>query len=187
MHKSLKDKIMRKGTDKLTRIFRIICMLRSGHLLINCSELSKKFDVDRRTILRDIEFLNHDLVGLGVIVKYDRAEGTYKYPDGTSDKFEYLDILRGMASSKPSLSELKSFLEALDPSDLSLLLSSIGHPPVSSPLPHMSSGLMTFSLAEYSFPIPAASSRQRIDKLDFLIAPLKRLSHAELQSIVGSC
>lgn len=183
MNKLSRPRKKRTGTAKLARIVNIIGMLRRRRLLINCSELSKKFDVDRVTILRDIKYLNNEIEGFGVKVEYDRETGTYKYPDGESDKIDYLDVLAAIAPKTPSHAEYRAFLKALTPPERDALFREFGYQRSVDSTQQLSSGVQSFASSEYFLSSTGAIKMRNTDKLIFLIEPLRELSREELTSI----
>ena len=72
-----------EGMDKSTRLLKIYSKLVKGYI-VNKSEEAANFNVDERTIQRDIasikEYMGSDITNNGIInsIVYDKAAGGYR-------------------------------------------------------------------------------------------------------------
>ena len=97
-----------EGMDKSTRLLKIYSKLVKGYV-VNKSEEAANFNVDERTIQRDIatikEYMGSDITNNGIInsIIYDKAAGGYRVESsytGTLSNSETLAVCKVLLDSR---------------------------------------------------------------------------------------
>ena len=111
-----------EGMDKSTRLLKIYSKLVKGYI-VNKSEEAANFNVDERTIQRDItsikEYMGSDITNNGIInsIIYDKAAGGYRVESsytGTLSNSETLAVCKVLLDSRAfPKDEMKEILDKL--------------------------------------------------------------------------
>lgn len=166
--------------DKLNRWLKIVRSLKKGQGR-SCADWACIYGVVREQICRDIG----ELRKRGWPIETG-ADGRYVFAEELT-RNKYVELLKALAPDFLNLSVIKDFLEAMDSSLRSELMSSLGYIPDTESDKHHPPRLMTLASFEIFTPRrPPGLTPQMREQLSFLLEPLSQLDAAAQKSLFDS-